>query len=196
MTHLPKNIHCEACLEAKTQAPPARKGALRRKPRGTVFGDLITVDHAVPHIVDAPGMDGERFMLAIRDFATGWIECMPVRRKSGPAAYNAFLEFLGTSKLSLIYSDNSKELQSMCRLLKVVHRTSTPRYPRNSALAERTVRTCLEGMRAIMAQSGLPEAFWSYAARHFTFSHNALHVGCAGYREVVEFGEDGEDMQA
>ena len=80
-------------------------------------------------------------MLVVRDYASGWIACEPTKRKTGTDAYDAFLEFKGDSEISLVYSDNSKELKQMCRILGVPHRTSSPRYPRNNALAERTVRS-------------------------------------------------------
>ena len=46
MTHFPKNKHCPACQGSKMQCPPGRVGALKKRPRGRAFGDLVTVDHA------------------------------------------------------------------------------------------------------------------------------------------------------
>ena len=64
-------------------------------------------------------MNDEKYMLIVRDYATGWLDCIPTKSKTGQASHDAFLEFLGDEHVSRIYSDNSLELRNMARLLGV-----------------------------------------------------------------------------
>ena len=49
---------------------------------------------------------------------------------------------------------------------------SLPGRPQSNGVAERAVRKVLEGVRSLLDASGLPLAFWAYAALHFCHSHN------------------------
>ena len=53
-----------------------------------------------------------------------------------------------------------------------MHRTATPGRPQTNAIAERAVRTVLEGSRVLLLHAGLPHIFWPYAARAFCMCRN------------------------
>ena len=54
------------------------------------------------------------------------------------------------------------------------HHTSTPGRPDTNGVAERAVRTIVEGTRAALFQAGMPEMWWPYAMEHFCVAHNAV----------------------
>ena len=167
------------------QCPPARVGALKKKPLGS-FGDLVTLDHAIFSQEKSIGLGHSQYLSVARDYVTGWIDAIPVQRKSGEDSLRAFMQFRGNQEIRYMYSDNSLELQYVAEHLHITHGTSAARYPRNNALAERAVRSALEGIRTVLEHSGLPTMFWPYAARHFSHSHNICRQGCARYADVMD----------
>ena len=42
----------------------------------------------------------------------------------------------------------------------------------SNAVAERNLRSVLEGIRVNLEQAGLHHSYWSYAARHWCMAHN------------------------
>ena len=73
---------------------------------------------------------------------------------------------------SVCRSAHSPELIRAARDLSWVHGTATPGRPATNGVAERAVRSVLEGTRTVLEQAGLPHKFWPYACRHWCFSHN------------------------
>ncbi len=64
-------------------------------------------------------------------------------------------------------SDNSNELLALGRLRDLSHPTSTPYRPNSNAEIERAHDMLIQGTRAVLAPSGLENAFWPFAARRF-----------------------------
>ena len=78
--------------------------------------------------------------------------------------------------IKYVYTDNSKELIKAVSDLGLVHGTSTPGRPQTNGVAERAVRTIVEGTRTVLEQAGFPPSFWTFACRHFAFAANVAVV--------------------
>jgi hypothetical protein len=173
MTHVPKNPWCEACKRAKMQQKAHKRVGANLGDRPLVFGDQLTADHIVANAAEDQSLGGDRDALVITDRATGFVECYPVKTKSADDAYRAFQEFLGPHcRPGKVHTDNSQELIKALSDLGIVHERALPYRPQSNGVAERAVRRVLEGTRTILMQAGLPPPFWSFACRHFCFSHN------------------------
>ena len=131
-----------------------------------MFGENVTADHVIINESDE-GVDGERAALVILDRGTGWIDCYPVAVKTAEESVRALGDFVGPIvEVANFYSDNSPELIRAARDLSWVHGTATPGRPATNGVAERAVRSVLEGTRTVLEQAGLPHKFWPYACRH------------------------------
>eukprot|EP00972_Heterocapsa_arctica_P027122 3988210-Heterocapsa_arctica.AAC.1 len=54
----------------------------------------------------------------------------------------------------------------------MVHLSSTPYRPESNGVIERFVGLVADGTRCLLAQGGLPHAWWPYAARAFCHARN------------------------
>ena len=84
------------------------------------------------------------------------------------------LHFLGVDdEVKVIYSDNALEFDYAVRQLRARHNTSREYVDQNKAVIEREIRTILEGTRANLVQSGLPDRYWPLASQHHAVCLNA-----------------------
>lgn len=121
------------------------------------------------------GVPWRKYAIVVVDRATEYLDCFPVVRKTWEGAYNAILEFIGPSqKVELMHTDNSGELIKAVEQLGIIHQKALPYRPQSNGVAERAVRTALEGTRCALLQSGVPHEFWPFACRHYCFSRNVL----------------------
>ena len=113
--------------------------------------------------------------LVIRDVGTGWLDCYPVPSKSADDTYTALQHAFGPgTAIRSIHSDDAPELKKACRDLGIPHFTGTPGRPNTNSLAERAVKTVLEGTRTVLEHAGLPSALWTQAAKHFCLMRNVV----------------------
>ena len=153
MTQLPKNPHCSACMRAKTSA----KNAPVRKHE-------VTADHIIAQDVVDESVMGDRTALIVLDHATKWLDALPLLIKSALDTANALKDFLGSKdKIESFYSDNSPELRKVAHDNGWEHTTSTPGRPETNGVAERAVRSVVEGTRTALEHAGLPARWWRYA---------------------------------
>ena len=88
--------------------------------------------------------------------------------KSTEESVRALGDFVGPKvNVANFYSDNSPELIRAAKDLSWVHGTATPGRPATNGVAERAVRSVLEGTRTVLEQAGLPHRFWPFACRHW-----------------------------
>ena len=143
------------------------------------FGIIVTADHLIAHSEKSMGMTGEQDALVVKDRGTGWLECFPLATKSADDAYLAIQDLRGPKGyIHYLYTDNSRELIKAAQDLGIPHGTSTPGRPQTNGVAERAVRSVVEGTRTCLEHAGFPPSFWPLACRHFTFASNvAIHEG-------------------
>jgi len=140
--------------------------------RPTEFGEQVTADHMVISESDE-GTDGQRAALVVLDRGTDWVQCYPLPNKSRDEAIKAFTHFEGGKRCAqLFYSDNAPELCAAADTMGWPHERATPGRPATNGVAERTVRSVLNGTRASLLHAGFPEHLWPYAALHWCKAHN------------------------
>ena len=71
------------------------------------------------------------------------------------------------------------------------HSTSSPGRPATNGIAERAVRTVLEGARTVLQQSGLSTKWWSRAVRYYCLVYNVTYKarGAEGTPWELRHGE-------
>ena len=88
--------------------------------------------------------------------------CIPVLEKSAESVILAMKRFISSEdEVGICYSDNAPELINISA---------------SNAVAERSIRTVLEGTRVNLLKSGLNHGFWPYAARHWCVMNNNLYA--------------------
>ncbi|MDR3737610.1 MAG: reverse transcriptase domain-containing protein [Terracidiphilus sp.] len=70
----------------------------------------------------------------------------------------------------------NRTLKEYCAKNGIELRYSPARTPQLNGVAERSVRTCKDAVRTLLAHGRVPWRFWSYAAAHATFLWNRTHV--------------------
>ena len=78
-----------------------------------------------------------------------------------------------------------------------IRRTTSRQYvDKNKAVIEREIRTVLEGARANLVQSGLPERYWPLASEHHCMAlHTTTRLDNGKVPWQLRFGEDFSGMQ-
>jgi hypothetical protein len=176
MSHRYKNKYCVTCQASKLHAKPARsKGPVLPGDAPPEFGDQVTADHLVVNDFDK-GRGGERAAIVVYDRSSRWLSAYPVADKSADEAFTSLSYFAGHQPIKSFYSDNSPELLRATRDLGWPHTTSTPGRPDCNGVAERAVRTAVEGARTLLLHAGLPECWWPMAMRHFSVARNVEKV--------------------
>ena len=172
-THRPKNPFCPVCQRAKMLAPQARKKGGSSTIVSESFGDHITVDHIITRDLRDHGFQDERVALVIKDVFSKFRYVYPSPTKSSDQCHEDLLHFLGQKHAAgVMYSDNAQELKKAIKDLGIRHNTSREYVDSNKSVIEREIRTVLEGTRANLTQSGLPEKTWPLAAQHHTIALN------------------------
>ena len=87
-------------------------------------------------------------------------------------------------KIKVAISDGAAEFVSAFTQLGIVHRQTLPGRPESNSLIERQVQVLARGARALLAASGLPMAFWVYAAQCFCHLRNIQSNELGGF--IVE----------
>lgn len=171
MTHLPKNPFCDVCAEGKSRSKPARRRQPKIDAEPEEWGDTLLADHyAVSEL--GIGLDGERYGILLKDVGSGVVDTYAVRRKSKVLTVCAIREFGGSKQWQRFASDNAPELIAAAKAEYMTHVTSTPWRPQSNSLIEREVGILCDGVRCLLAQSGLPHGWWPYAARAFCHARN------------------------
>ncbi len=123
---------------------------VKRELTATRIGEKLTADHIIAKGDNSRAASGEKVALAIRDMATGFMDCIPAGEKDATATFESLRMFLGRTRLHSIYTDNAGGLTVAALMPNAVHETSTPYRPQSNSLAERLVKTCVEGTLTIL----------------------------------------------
>jgi len=130
-----------------TDTPAPRRH--RAEPEAVEFGDQIIIDHIVIGEADE-SLSGQRAAVVMLDRGAGWLDCQPVADKSAGEAYRALDDFAGpTAVVWSFFSDNSPELIRAANDL-----AATPGRPATNGVAERAVRSVLDGTHTVLKVLG------------------------------------------
>ena len=173
MTRIPKKEFCDVCRKAKMIKYPSRARGGSRQIKAESFGDHVTGDFLITAKGEEAGDEDEGIGLALKDVFSGFTYVYPSPRKDAESTINSFKHFvLDEAIVKIFYSDNASELISAARTLQWRHVTSKDYISQSNAVAERTIRSIVEGTRVSLLQSGLHHQYWPHAARHWCISNN------------------------
>ena len=173
LSHRPKNPFCPVCQRAKMYAPHARRKGGSSTVHSKGFGDHITIDHIITKDAKDYGFEGQTVAHVVKDVFTKFRYVYPADNKSGEQCYEDLLHFFEVDdNVKVVYSDNAHEFDYAVKQLQARHNTSREYVDQNKAVIEREIRTILEGTRANLVQSGLPDQFWPLASQHHAISLN------------------------
>ena len=155
-----------------TKSPsPSRGGS--RQVDARKFAEHITADFIITADEQELGIDDEYSALIISDVATGFKYAYPFAKRNTEATVKAFQHFISSSdEVGTFYSDNAPELIAAAEQMGWRHVLSQEYIHKTNAVAERSIRTVLEGTRVAFAQAGLNHSYWPHAARHWCLSQN------------------------
>ena len=138
----------------------------------TKFGDHITGDHLITGDVMSQLM-GTGSQLIMKDIATNFRWVYPSARSHAKDCVLVFRHFIAPGEeVGVFYSDNANSIRLACREVGWRQNTSVAYVSKSNAVAERNIRSVLEGTRVNLEQAGLHHSYWSYAARHWCMAHN------------------------
>ena len=158
-----------------------KKGSRRKKGEGEdgpegpamLFGDIPTADHISLLSEENYGLGGETTAIVIKDRATRWVDCYPLKDKTAEEAERALRDCVGpAAHVGTFYSDNAPELVKAARDLKWHHDTATPGRPQTNGVAERAVRQVEEGARTVCERAGLAPKWLLCSVKHFAVRTN------------------------
>ena len=173
MTHTPKNPFCETCKCAKMYKPTKRSKGESLTVESNKFGDHITGDHLVTRDANEQSVDGDRVAMVMKDVATNFRWVYPSARSHAKDCVLAFRHFIAPGEeVGVFYSDAAPSIKLACREVGWRQNTSVAYVSKSNAVAERNLRSVLEGTRVNLEQAGLHHSYWSYAARHWCMAHN------------------------
>ena len=173
MTHTPKNPFCETCKCAKMYKPTKRSKGESLTVESNKFGDHITGDHLVTRDANEQSIDGDRVAMVMKDVATKFRWIYPSARSHAKDCVLAFRHFIAPGEeVGVFYSDAAPSIKLACREVGWRQNTSVAYVSKSNAVAERNLRSVLEGTRVNLEQAGLHHSYWSYAARHWCMAHN------------------------
>ena len=183
MTHRPKNPFCPICQRAKMYAPQALKVGGSSSIESKSYGAHLTVDHLITR--------DQRVGLVIKDVCAKFQCVYPSPTKEADQVHDDLLHFVGVDdEIGIIYSDHAPELKDAVHRMGIRHNTSREYVDENKAVIEREVRTILEGTRANLVQSGLPDSMWPLAAQHHAMALNTSpRVATGAIPSEGRFGE-------
>ena len=130
------------------------------------------MDFISQHRDKVEGLRSESEALIIYDLYSGWLQIFPMKGRSGLQVALCIHKFLGTTKCRCVYADRAPELIDGIGRWNIVHEGSLPGCPQSNGLIESCVGKVSRGARALLAASGLPEAFWPLASMAYCFGHN------------------------
>ncbi|GBO28103.1 Retrovirus-related Pol polyprotein from transposon TNT 1-94 [Araneus ventricosus] len=126
-------------------------------------------------------LGGNSYFLSVIDDFFMYAVVYPIKKKSD--VFNCFSEYLVNSerqlgrKLKCVRSDNcfefcNKQFESYLKSLGIKMERTTVYTPEQNGVAERFNRSVIEGIRAMLQDSGLHARFWAEALQTFVHIRN------------------------
>ena len=117
-------------------------------------------------------LDGAKYAIVFLDRGSKWKEFAPDAARNTPAAVKAMRQLEGPRPegkpiIKQFHSDGARELTAGANEMKWVSSTSTPFLSQSNSQAERTIRLCEDGIRAILHRAGTPVRMWPLAGKYW-----------------------------
>ena len=101
----------------------------------------------------------------------------PLVSKTGVETGHELRMWRGRDRIFHCHSDNSGELDWVCRMEGISHDVTETGDAQANGIAEGIVQLCKLGTAVALAQAGLPHAYWHWAFHYQEVSWNVLpHV--------------------
>ncbi|KAJ3522993.1 hypothetical protein NMY22_g11644 [Coprinellus aureogranulatus] len=172
-----EEVECVACIKAKaTRAPIAKE---RSSLRAANFGNLFHMDIWGPAAVRTVGH--AVYSLTLIDDATLWLESLLLKFK-----YEAFPRYVAhatmlreqyQTAIKVLHSDRggeflSKAFTDFLASQGTIRKLTVHDTPQHNGVAERSHRTTLNGVRAVLSDAQLPHWLWGYALEYIVYVWN------------------------
>ena len=168
---------CMGCAQAKMHKfKHERECENRRKP-----ADAGTNFHLDTMQMPVFSKDGYRYLCTVYDEGAAAIDVVTTRTKSEEAeqVINTLTQIQNNygRKIKQVRTDGGLEfkgVQRWCEENKIRFELSCPYEPEQNGQAENANKILLHGGEACRIHAGLPRTYWSYACRHFAYTHKRL----------------------
>lgn len=167
---------CEPCLKGKHQRsrfPPCSERKTT-KPLELVHSDVCGK-------LESKSLGGAQYFVTFIDDMTKYVWVYAIKHKSDVfkkfCQWKTEVEKLLGHCVKTVRTDNggeytSKEFEEYLGNEGVRHELTVPKCPEQNGVAERTNRTLVEMVRAMLADSGLPKLFWAEALATAVYLRN------------------------
>ena len=183
----PRLTQCEVCIRGKQMVAPYLKES---ETKVEEIGDLIVLDTWGPSPV--PGINGERYAWAFTDLrARHTTEAFGKERTEILGNFREYHTRLSNQhgvKIKRVRFDNAKEFvdgpfRQYLRDNGIEVDTTAPESSAQNGVAERSFRTLLDHVRALLIAANLPKSLWPLAFAHAVYLKNRLPT--KALRDVV-----------
>ncbi|KAE8233589.1 hypothetical protein CF326_g1376, partial [Tilletia indica] len=194
------DVHCEACLQAKT----ARLSFDRVPVRAEAANEIAHSDVSGPLIAS---IDGAKYFATHMDDFTGFLSVTLLENKGEVAAATRIWitqaqRAFGTP-VKVLRTDNgteygSKEFQQYLKAEGILHQTTTPYTPQLNGRAERINRTLKEMAAAMLIDSGIGAQWWGHALQFAVAILNRISIARDGktlWEHVYKRRADGTHLR-
>lgn len=165
---------CEVCPKAKLNRASHKPDLRQWQPLDRLSMDLIGP-------IQPETLGGQRYALSVIDACTKACKVYLLPSKDATSGYAkeaiSWFEQRAGGKVKAIRTDNGSEFveREFCTWLRergVVHELSAPYEPQQNGMVERLNKTLMEGTRALLIGSELPNTLWGEAMRTVAFVRN------------------------
>ena len=137
------------------------------------FGDHITGDHRPTRDVNEQSIDGDRVAMVMKDVATNFRWIYPSARGHAKDCVLEFRHFVAPGhEVGVFYCDSAPSIKLACREVGWRQNTSVAYVSKSNAVAERTLRSVLEGTRVNLASSWTPSFLLELCLTALVMAHN------------------------
>ena len=156
------------------------------------FGDHITGDHRPTRDVNEQSIDGDRVAMVMKDVATNFSWIYPSARGHAKDCVLEFRHFVAPGhEVGVFYCDSAPSIKLACREVGWRQNTSVAYVSKSNAVAERTLRSVLEGTRVNLASSWTPSFLLElcltalvYGSQHPKSPRNQIPLGTSFWGKV------------
>ena len=183
---------CPGCIEGKAPRRPFPK--LSTSNRAKKYGDKVVSDLWGP--TETESLKGKKYYILFQDEYTHEQRIYFLHKKSEAfeayKLYEAWVKMQRDAGIRILGTDRGGEFTGA--IFKAhLEKAGTVRHltvhdsPQSNGKAERANRTIGEGIRALLASSGLPESLWAEAAAHHVWLRNRVPTKALPVLQTCDF---------